>query len=612
MASTEDSRQAAMSLQTIEYESLDLEKGEIRLATILPGAFDNPIRLTFQHVFLPIPEQDLASPIVDSESLISLRKTLPEGWKAEHTVEGRLFFWKNDGSQSSWTHPDPSYPYDPSEFDAKVPLDDSLPDFEALSYCWGERHPEETIYIETKTPPFTIPAQPNLVKALRHLRYTDRPRTLWIDAICINQYDKVERGRHVARMGSIYALAPRVVAWLGPATPTSDFALKELERMGRQLEITPSGGYRAPDADHPEWYQRYPCTPEKREALSHLFWDHAWWQRLWIWQEIMLARSSHSDGAIMQCGNKTVSWYLVRRALRLLRETVLPDAAMRRGLYPAPAMWLPHAFAATSTRDWDSLSYLMRSTSQSGCTDPRDRVYALLGLVPRRLAEKIVPDYDASAAQVFQDAFMAFLEVNENLILLKFCDSGMRSETWDGPSWVPDWQVGVTVTPQQARAAGGTKAVASLVGDGVLGVQGVAAARVGAISQAHWLKDSSHLSTAAIFDIIKAWHAVWEENRPDKSTSIEFFTALRYGWVWERRNIGVSARKYGEEYQSLVQRDTEVTDDDLARGHLLEDMVRDEKNCTFFCTEDGLAGMGPVGMKTGEYLAGLNGLRRGS
>lgn len=446
-----------------------------------------------------------------------------------------------------------------------------------------------------------MPAQPNLVRALRHLRYADRPRTLWIDAICINQYDKTERGRHVARMGSIYALAPRVVAWLGPATPTSNTALDELETMGRQLEITPSGGYRAPDADHPDWYQRYPCTPEKREALRRLFWDHAWWQRLWIWQEIMLARSTASDGAMVQCGARTVSWYLVRRALRLLRETVLPDAAMRRGLYPAPAMWLPHAFAATSTRDWDSLSYLMRSTSQSGCTDPRDRVYALLGLVPRRLAARIVPDYDASAARVYQDAFMAFLEVNDNLILLKFCDSELRSEAWDGPSWVPDWQVGVTVTPQQARAAGGTKAVAGLVEPGVLGVKGVAAARVGAISRTHWLKDSAGLSTAAIFDIIKAWHGLWEEHRPEGASSIEFFTALRYGWVGERRNIGVSAREYGDEFKALVERDAEITDDDLVRGHLLEDMVRDEKNCTFFCTEDGLAGMGPVGMAGGEY-----------
>lgn len=569
------------------------------MATIFPGSFDDPIRLSFRHVHLPIPEQDLIPLAVGSESLESLRETLPAGWKAEHTLEGRLLFWKEDGSESSWTHPDPTYSFDPARFSAQVPLDPSLPPYEALSYCWGERYPEETIFIESKTPPFVMPAQPNLVKALRHLRHADAPRTLWIDAVCINQYDKIERGRHVARMGSIYALAPRVVTWLGPATATSDEALDELENMGRQIEITASGSYRAPGADHPEWAQRYPCTPEKWNALSRLFWDHAWWQRLWIWQEIMLARSSISDGAILQCGNKTISWYLARRALRLLRETVLPDASMRKGLYPSPVMWLPHTFAGTSIRDWDSLSYIMRSTSQSGCTDPRDRVYALLGLIPKRLADKIVPDYDASAAQVFQDAFLSFLEVNSNLILLKFCDGKLRTETWDGPSWVPDWQVGVTVTPQQARAAGGTKAKASLVAPGVLGVVGVAAARVGAISESHWLKDTAQSSTLEIWDIIKAWHHLWETS-PGTSTGIEFFTALRYGWVWERRNIGVSAREYDQEYRALVNREAQVNDDDLVRGHLLQDMVRDEKNCTFFCTQDGLAGMGPVGMASGK------------
>ncbi|KAH7142718.1 heterokaryon incompatibility protein-domain-containing protein [Dactylonectria estremocensis] len=579
MSSTTRPEDVAMNLGLVEYESLDLEKGEIRLATLLPGSLHDPIRLSFRHAHLPIPEQDLISPTVDSESLESLRETLPRGWRAEYTLEGKLLFWKEDGSQSSWTHPDPTHPFEPARFSAQVPLDTSLPTYEALSYCWGERYPEETIFIESNTPPFTMPAQPNLVKALRHLRRAETPRTLWIDAVCINQYDKVERGRHVARMGSIYALAPRVVTWLGPATPTSDEALDELGNMGRQIEITASGSYRAPEADHPDWAQRYPCTPDKWNALSRLFWDHA----------------CISDGAILQCGSKTISWYLARRALRLLRETVLPDASMRKGLYPSPVMWLPHAFAGTSTRDWDSLSYLMRSTSQSGCTDPRDRVYALLGLVPKKLADKIVPDYDASAAQVFQNAFLAFLQVNSNLILLKFCDNKLRSETWDGPSWVPDWQVGVTVTPQQARAAGGTKAEARLVAPRVLGVVGVTAAR-----------DTSQLSTLEIWDIIKAWYTLWETS-PRTSTGIEFFTALRYGWVWERRNIGVSAREYDQEYRSLVNRDTQVNDEDLVRGHLLQDMVRDEKNCTFFCNQDGMAGMGPVGMASGDIVAVLLG-----
>lgn len=353
---------------------------------------------------LPIPQKDLpAVPGIESESLVALRKTLPDGWSAEYTVEGRLMFWKRDGSLSSWTHPDPEYSHLKS--DATSPPEDGLPDFEALSYCWGERYPEQLVHIVdpgTTSAPSTIPIQPNLAQALRYLRYPDRSRTLWIDAICINQHDNIERGRHVARMGSIYMLAPRVVAWLGPSSATSDDALDELEVLGRQREVTPNGSRRAPGADHPEWQFYYPCTPAMREALCRLFWDYAWWQRLWIWQEILLARSSTSStdgGAVIQCGTKTASWFLVRRALRLLRQTTLPGT-MRAGLCPAPVAWLPHAFAVLSTHDWDSLSYLMRSTSQSGCADPRDRVYALLGLVPRQLADSIVPDYNASVSQV--------------------------------------------------------------------------------------------------------------------------------------------------------------------------------------------------------------------
>jgi hypothetical protein len=55
----------------------------------------------------------------------------------------------------------------------------------------------------------------NLELALRHLRRENRARTLWIDALCINQENKDEKTIQIQRMQWIYANASPIVVWLG-------------------------------------------------------------------------------------------------------------------------------------------------------------------------------------------------------------------------------------------------------------------------------------------------------------------------------------------------------------------------------------------------------------
>jgi hypothetical protein len=57
----------------------------------------------------------------------------------------------------------------------------------------------------------------NLWNALLELRHEQDARTLWIDAICINQDDISERNHQVTQMGTIYKNSVRCVAWLGPS-----------------------------------------------------------------------------------------------------------------------------------------------------------------------------------------------------------------------------------------------------------------------------------------------------------------------------------------------------------------------------------------------------------
>jgi hypothetical protein len=84
------------------------------------------------------------------------------------------------------------------------------PKYVALSYCWGEPTCTKKISINGNA----VNVTSNLESALRHLRAKGY-RRLWIDAVCINQRDKIEKSQQLLWMGSIYRRAEEVAAWTG-------------------------------------------------------------------------------------------------------------------------------------------------------------------------------------------------------------------------------------------------------------------------------------------------------------------------------------------------------------------------------------------------------------
>lgn len=92
-------------------------------------------------------------------------------------------------------------------------LKTSAPTWKALSYTWGS--PSDKVLISVNDRPFEVTR--NLFSALLRLRYVDRRRTLWIDAICIDQSNLGERSVQVQQMPLIYQSASGVLIWLGEA-----------------------------------------------------------------------------------------------------------------------------------------------------------------------------------------------------------------------------------------------------------------------------------------------------------------------------------------------------------------------------------------------------------
>ncbi|KAF2187154.1 HET-domain-containing protein, partial [Zopfia rhizophila CBS 207.26] len=139
---------------------------------------------------------------------------------------------------------------------------DDRPIYQTLSYAWGDPHVTDPILLDGVEFPVTV----NLKDALRRLRKADDARIVWIDALCINQQDDVEKSEQVRLMSNIYLSCSQVFIWLGFQDP-SDFD----EESSETDEQSSSNG------DHPKVWRHF-------ETLTNL----PWWNRTWTVQETVL------------------------------------------------------------------------------------------------------------------------------------------------------------------------------------------------------------------------------------------------------------------------------------------------------------------------------------
>lgn len=109
---------------------------------------------------------------------------------------------------------------------------DERPDFEALSYTWGPRDPRYQICCNGQ--PLNVTQ--NCHEALTALRLKDRPRRIWIDAICINQESIIEKNHQVPLMVSIYESASLVVVWLGFGDGQCGVVVELLQQLASQIQ----------------------------------------------------------------------------------------------------------------------------------------------------------------------------------------------------------------------------------------------------------------------------------------------------------------------------------------------------------------------------------------
>lgn len=150
--------------------------------------------------------------------------------------------------------------------------------YTALSYTWGDSTQQAPVCVDGTVVWIGV----NLEGALRALRDHCAVRTVWADQLCIHQADDAEKSAQVQHMKEIYADAFQVVAYLGPATASSDAFMARLRQMG--------------DAARSRTARRkLRRLYAKKKRLAGLaedfdrFCKRPYWSRLWTIQEYAVA-----------------------------------------------------------------------------------------------------------------------------------------------------------------------------------------------------------------------------------------------------------------------------------------------------------------------------------
>lgn len=311
------------------------------------------------------------------------------------------------------------------------------PPYDALSYAWGDRSKSRTVYFENRS----IPVTESLFSALRRLRYQDRNRVLWADAICINQDRFHEKNHQVALMGKIYSEAQQTLVWLGEESDevsrgAFDFASRLDSFLSNNLH-----GYR----DRQSEFSRLPIPsevasrlrttwiPELYERLGPLF-NKPWFGRLWVVQEVILARHVELILGRYSCLfttiRKPISALINLDLLRTKRPVWFNfDAACNCSAMGV----IKDEWVSNEGNDGIVLLESFWRTHRLRTADVKDKLYGLFGLGG---STGLKADYSLSSKEVYINFALWCLRRVPDLKSLSY--AGYSAATRRGlPSWVP-------------------------------------------------------------------------------------------------------------------------------------------------------------------------------
>lgn len=284
------------------------------------------------------------------------------------------------------------------------------PSYEAVSYTWANSNGDVSLTSSIQCRGATVAITKNCEAALRRLRLQGRNRRLWVDAICINQNDTEEKNHQVRLMSTIYSNAAQVLSYLGVESPQITRRLRAVITFLQDRSSTPS-----PD-------------PSKKDDLL-TFLALPYFDRVWIMQEIGLAQ--------------LVTLIIGEYEIRWTGDTISKMLAMCSQLDLKPPSVLRWTPSSRPEEQNDILAVLSKSRNCSA-RDPRDKVYALLGLTDLKLSSQFPVDYSLTHLEVYAKLAIYCIDKLGRFDVLQHCQhvsdpDWHRTNTRRIPSWIPQW-----------------------------------------------------------------------------------------------------------------------------------------------------------------------------
>ncbi|KAF2662177.1 HET-domain-containing protein [Lophiostoma macrostomum CBS 122681] len=305
--------------------------------------------------------------------------------------------------------------------------------YEALSYTWGEPIFSHELMVEDEMMKITS----SLAGALRRFRSKDRTRSIWADAVCINQQDNEEKSVQIPMMSKIYRSAHRVLVWLGNPV-REDAVLDRLSVLAKRLFIDRQTSSRT-------------LTDACLALLKLLYLP--WFTRRWIVQEV-----AQNPDVMLYHGVSELPW---PRLFTIVRSLTAKSAELKTSRQVISVMAMHDLWKLWGFGDRNGpcgMIWLLEKFDHFKCADDRDRIYALVGLADdvgntpsdewqqSNKMLSIKADYTLTTFEVYtQFAMTVINEKHKILWLLRQASSRYRSEGF--PGWLPNWSMPLARRP---------------------------------------------------------------------------------------------------------------------------------------------------------------------
>ena len=353
---------------------------------------------------------------------------------------------------------------------------DEHPGYTAISYMWGASVPTHAVTIVSlntgndeadATDDGEIKITENLAQALQQHRHVSQTVYLWADQLCIDQQNIPERSSQVRIMSIIFKNADRVHCWLGLdpfGLPDGVATWKKLECIMQYCGSFSKKTFRQ-TCESIDLYDAAILGPQG-DIIDMPLWEaivgflqNPFWQRAWIMPEVT------GQKVYIMFQNAVIRWQPMILSLLSIWWRLWHKAHIQHLHFSDRDLSFINNYAASTSkhkelqhvilirykmhRDPTGLFKILEKARYSVATDPRDKIYAAVACM--NVVEDnslLAPDYSSPVQVVYGRVVEYMTRTLKNLRILAAAAVSFRDEAaTDLPSWMPDWRVPASCSP---------------------------------------------------------------------------------------------------------------------------------------------------------------------